>query len=64
MQISSIAPYLIVYLLGVATPILIAALFFKGQNRNNDNCCFLVGVLGILFLAIAAITFLWAQGII
>jgi hypothetical protein len=64
MQISSIAPYLIAYLLGVATPILIAALFFQGQNRDNDNCCFLVGVLGIIILAIVGISFLWAKGII
>ena len=64
MQISSLAPYLIGYLLGGATPVLIAALFLRGQNRDNDNCCFLVGLLGIIFLVIAVITFLWVKGII
>ncbi len=60
MPFSRVAPYLIAYLLGVATPVLIAALFFRGQDNESDNSCFLVWVLALLFVAIVAIVYFWA----
>ena len=60
MNFSSVAPYLIAYLLGVATPVLVAMLFFRGQDNERDNSCFLVWVLVILFVAIIAIGYFWA----
>jgi hypothetical protein len=60
MTFSSFAPYLIAYLLGVATPVLIAAIFFRGQDEERDNSCFLIWVLVILFVAIMAIVYFWA----
>jgi hypothetical protein len=60
MHFSSVAPYLIAYLLGVATPVVVAALFFRGQDNESDNSCFLVWVLVILFVAIIAIVYFWA----
>ena len=62
MQISGIAPFLIAYLLGVATPILVALLFFRGQDNERENSCLLVGLLLITLVVILAIIFLWARG--
>jgi cytochrome c biogenesis protein CcdA len=44
MPFFSIAPYLIAYLLGVATPVLLALLFFRGQDNERENSCFLIGL--------------------
>jgi hypothetical protein len=60
MSFSSIAPYLIAYLLGVATPVLLALLFFRGQDNERENSCFLISLLVILFGAILAILYFWA----
>jgi hypothetical protein len=62
MRFSSFAPYLIAYLLGVATPVLAAMLFFRGQDNERDNSCFLVWLLVILFVAISAVVYFWAAG--
>jgi hypothetical protein len=60
MSFSNTAPYLIAYLLGVATPVLLALLFFRGQDNERENSCFLISVLVILFGAILAILYFWA----
>jgi hypothetical protein len=60
MRFSSFAPYLIAYLLGVATPVVVAALFFRGQDNESDNSCFLIWLLVILFVVISAIVYFWA----
>jgi hypothetical protein len=62
MHFSSVAPYLIAYLLGVATPVVVAALFFRGQDNERDNSCFLIWLLVFLFVAIIAIVYFWAAG--
>ena len=62
MGISSIAPYLISYLLGVATPIVVAMLFFRGQDNERDNSCLLIGLLIIILVVIVAIIYIWAVG--
>jgi hypothetical protein len=60
MHFPSVAPYLIAYLLGVATPVVLAALFFRGQDNERDNSCFLIWLLVFLFVAIIAIVYFWA----
>ena len=60
MYFSRFAPYLIAYLLGVATPVLVATLFFRGQDNERENSCLLVGLLVTLFLAIIAVAYFWA----
>lgn len=62
MRFSDFAPYLISYLLGVATPILVATLFFRGQDEERDNSCLLIGLLVIILVAILAIIYIWAVG--
>jgi hypothetical protein len=62
MHFSGFAPYLIAYLLGFATPVLLALLFFRGQDNERDNSCMLVGLLVILFVAILAVVFFWIAG--
>jgi hypothetical protein len=62
MTFSRFAPYLIAYLLGVATPVLVAMFFFRGQDNERDNSCFLVWLLVILFVAIIVIVYFWAIG--
>jgi hypothetical protein len=62
MNFSSVAPYLIAYLLGVATPVLVATFFFRGQDNERDNSCFLIWLLVILFVAIIAVVYFWAAG--
>jgi len=62
MLFSRVAPYLVAYLLGVATPVLVAALFFRGQDNERDNSCFLIWLLVILFVAISAVVYFWAAG--
>jgi len=59
MSISVFAPYLISYLLGVATPILVAARFFKSQDSTKGDGCLLIGMLAIIVMAILIIVFLW-----
>ena len=64
MYFSGFAPYLIAYLLGVATPVLLALLFFRGQDNERDNSCFLISLLVILIVAILVILYFWATEIV
>jgi hypothetical protein len=59
MQISSIVPYLIAYLLGVATPIVVALLFSGQDNRERTAVC--IGLLVIILVVILVMIFLWAK---
>mgnify|MGYP001086390073 CR=1 FL=1 len=60
MNISTIAPYLIVYLLGVATPMII----LSKTNRDEDafGGCIFVMVLLLIVLIMAALFYLWMSG--
>ena len=63
MPTAGFAPILIAYLLGVATPIVVALLFFRGQDSERENSCLLVWLLVIILVLILAIIFLWVKGI-
>jgi hypothetical protein len=60
MSFSRFAPYLIAYLFGVATPVLMALFFFRGQDNERENSCFLVWLLVILVVAIIVVAYFWA----
>ena len=62
MQISSIVPYLIAYFLGVATPIAVAILFFRGQDNERENSCLLVWLLVVILVVILGLIYLWVRG--
>lgn len=60
MNISTIAPYLIVYLLGVATPIVM----LSKANRDEDAFagCIFVAVLVVIVAIIGTVFYLWMLG--
>jgi hypothetical protein len=57
MNIATLAPYLITYLCGCATPILIV--FKTADDRENGSGCLYLLLLIGLFIAICGVAYLW-----
>ena len=57
MNIATLAPYVIAYLCGCATPILIV--FKTADDRENGSGCFYLILLIGLFIAIGGVAYLW-----
>jgi hypothetical protein len=57
-----LAPYLIVYFLGIATPILLVKeIFSRRLDDDGGESCILSLILWIIFFLIAAIAYYWVR---